>query len=103
MKKMILCSLLFSGVCFADPNDTSSDVQYIAQIDQEIQDLRNEKARCQMGATEASDDADRFMDLNDWVSYREQVARQSSMQQQMRGIDAEITQLEQKKEKALQQ
>ncbi len=104
MKKMVLYSLFFTcSFCFADQSDTSSDAQYIAQIDQEIQDLRNEKARCQMGANEASDEADRLMDLNDWVSYREQVALQSSMQQQMRGLDAQINQLEQKREKALQQ
>lgn len=105
MKNLILCLIAFQCITLsaddAMQNSQLDKTGAVATIDQQLQDLRNERAQCQMSANLASDTADRLMDHNDWTGYRQAVNQQTQMQNRVKEIDAQITALEQKKQKTL--
>lgn len=105
---MSLRSVIVSCFCLAavslvaeTPEAQKSSVDAIAAIDQQIQNLKNERAQCQLTEAQASDQADQFLNSNDWMNYRQAVTQQTNMQYRMQEIDEQIAELQQKKQQML--
>jgi hypothetical protein len=99
---MIIRAALLSLFCFSFCNLTGAETQKnqtesIASIDEEIRQLKIKQARCNLARKEASDKADRFLNSNDWLSNRRQVAIEIEMENQIEEIKEKIAVLEQKK------
>jgi hypothetical protein len=74
----------------------------VADIDQEIQKLKDKKKRLQEQRTVAEDQADQLLSL-DWFGYREAEDKEAYLEQHIQLLDQQIEELEQKKQKLASQ
>lgn len=100
-KSFIICALCISSCNLFAENQAKPTTLSVSAIDRRIKILKDERAQCQLISNEASDKADRFLNSNDWLSYRRCLDIESKMQYRIQEIDEEIDILMHKKQEMM--
>jgi outer membrane murein-binding lipoprotein Lpp len=99
---LFLVAVAFCGqgtICFAaEIKNTvvSNTTTQVADLDEKIHKLKEARDQAAMNAYLAGNKADMVMET-DWLAYRNAIAKQSSYQQQVDDLDAQIAELEKQK------
>lgn len=78
------------------PSPSKSPAPQPKSIDQQIEQMREERDRCKLRAALAGRKADQLM-TRDWLGYRRAIRVQEMNEERMKALDEQIKTLEQKK------
>ncbi len=99
----VACATVATPVCsFAEAVASSSTNERLAEIDREIQKLKNDREGASMESYIEGDSADQHLDQS-WPDYQEDINAQESSQQQVKSLDAKISELEKEKASLLKE